>query len=102
MALKMAKKEIKDVEALEICNLTADLHCMILEALGFAEEGKGWEFDGDVNFSGGTLCTNAYGSTGAFLLASIVERIRMGDIECGMAQSMSGYAQKSCVAIVEG
>jgi len=102
MAFKMAKKERKDVEALEISDLTADYYCMILEALGFAEKGRGWEFNGDVNFSGGALCTNAYGSTGAFLLASIVERIRKGEIECGMAQSMSGYAQKSCVAILEG
>lgn len=92
----------KKVEALEICDLTADYHAMILEALGFAEEGKGWDCSLDVNKSGGALCTNAYGSTGAFLLASMVERIRKGEIDCGAVQSMSGYAQKSCVAILEG
>ena len=102
MAFKMAGKDRGDVEALEICDLTADYHCMILEALGFAEEGRGWDYNGDVNHSGGALCTNAYGSTGAFLLASIVERIRKGEIDYGLAQSMSGYAQRSCVAILEG
>jgi len=99
---EMAFKREKKVEALEICDLTADYHAMILEALGFAEEGKGWEYSVDVNGSGGALCTNAYGSTGAFLLASMVERIRKGEVDCGLVQSMSGYAQKSCVAILEG
>ncbi|WP_202318980.1 thiolase family protein [Archaeoglobus neptunius] len=102
MAFRMAKKERSDVGALEICDLTADYHCMILEALGFVEEGKGWDYDGDVNSSGGALCTNAYGSTGAFLLANLAMRIRKGEIDCGLTQSMSGYAQKSCVAILEG
>jgi len=102
MAFKMAKKDRRDVEALEICDLTADYYCMILEALGYEDEGRGWDYSGDVNNSGGALCTNAYGSTGAFLLASIVERIRKGEIDCGLAQSMSGYAQRSCVAILEG
>jgi len=102
MAFRMARKDRKGVEALEICDLTADHHCMILEALGFAEEGKGWEYNGDVNSSGGALCTNAYGSTGAFLLANLAMRIRKGEVSCGLVQSMSGYAQRSCTAILEG
>ena len=103
MALRMAGKELKDVEALEVCDLTADYHCMILEALGFAEYGRGWDSENlDVNRSGGALCTNAYGSTGAFLLANLALRIRKGEVDCGLVQSMSGYAQKSCVTILEG
>ncbi len=103
MALKMAGKEIRGIDAVEICDLTSDYHCMILESLGLAEPGKGWETeDLDVNSSGGALCTNAYGSTGAFLLANLALRIRKGEIDCGIVQSMSGYAQKSCVAILEG
>ncbi len=103
MALKMAGKERKGINAVEICDLTSDYYCMILESLGFAEYGRGWDTeDLDINNSGGALCTNAYGSTGAFLLANLARRIREGEIEIGLVQSMSGYAQKSCVAILEG
>ncbi len=102
MAFKMAGKEHRDIAAIEISDLTSDYHCMTLEALGFAEYGRGWDTENlDVNNSGGALCTNAYGSTGAFLLANLVMRIREGEIDCGLVQSMSGYAQKSCVAILE-
>ena len=103
LALKMAGKTIREVEAVEICDLTSDYHCMILEAMKLAEPGRGWETENlDVNSSGGAMCTNAYGSTGAFLLANLALRIRNGEIGCGIVQSMSGYAQKSCVAVLEG
>lgn len=102
MALKMADAKIREIDAYEICDLTVDQHAMILESLGLAEPGKGFESVEDVNKSGGALCTNAYGSTGAFLLANMALRIRRGDTERGLVQAMSGYAQKSCVAILEG
>ena len=105
MAYEMAKLKPSDIEAAEIMDLTSDYHFMILEALGFAEYGKGKELidsDFPVNSSGGALCTNAYGSTGMFLLANLALRIREGEIERGIAQAMAGLAQNAAVAILSG
>ncbi len=105
MAYKMANLKPSEIEAAEIMDLTSDYHLMILEALGFAEYGKGKELidsDFPVNKSGGALCTNAYGSTGAFLLANLALRIREGEVERGIAQAMSGIAQNAAIAILSG
>lgn len=100
MAFKMAKVERKKVDAIELMDLVSDHRSMIVEALGFAEEGKGYEVQIDVNNSGGALSTNAYGCTGLFLIAHLVERISKGEIENGVAQAMSSYAGKrACVAV---
>lgn len=100
MAFKMAGVERKEVEAVEVMDLVSDHQPMILEALGFAENGKGFDVNVDINKSGGAICTNAYGSTGLFLIANLVERIRSGEIDLGLAQAMSGYAgQRACVSI---
>ncbi len=103
MSFKMAGVDRKDVEALEIMDLTSDSHAMILEALGFAEYGKGLEVSEtlNVNDSGGALCTNAYGSTGAFLLANTVMQIREG-VDLGLAQAMSGFAGQNAVVAILG
>ncbi len=103
MAYKMAETKPSAVEAAEIMDLTSDYHLMILEALGFAEYGKAKELiDSDlpVNKSGGALCTSAYGSTGAFLLANLAFQLREGEIDKGIAQSMTGFAQNAAVAIL--
>ena len=102
-AYKIAKRKPADMQAIEIMDLTTDYHFMILEALGFAEEGKGCDVADSlpVNASGGALCTNAYGSTGMFLLANLAMQIRNGDADVGIAQAMSGYAaQNACVTIL--
>lgn len=100
MAFKMAGVGRREIEAIELMDLVSDHQPMILEALGFAEKGKGSDSNLDVNKSGGAICTNAYGSTGLFLIANLVERIRDGEIDIGVAQAMSGYAgQRACVSI---
>lgn len=100
MAFKMAKIEKREVDAIELMDLVGDHRSMIVEALGFAEKGKGYEVQIDVNDSGGALSTNAYGCTGLFLIAHLVERISRGEIESGVAQAMSGYAGKrACVSV---
>lgn len=103
MAYKRAGMKAKDVQAVEIMDLTSDYHLMILEALGFAEYGKGKELtDAEfVNRSGGALCTNAYGSTGAFLLANLALRLKEGEVDNGMAHAMAGIGQNAAVAILE-
>lgn len=104
-AYKMADCKPSDINSAEIMDLTSDSHLMILEALGFAEEGKGYELLGSdfpVNKSGGALCTNAYGSTGMFLLANLAMQIREGGIERGLAQAMSGYAGQNAVVNILG
>jgi acetyl-CoA C-acetyltransferase len=103
MAYGMANLKPSDIEAAEIMDLTSDYHFMILEALGFAEYGKGKELidsDFPVNKSGGALCTNAYGSTGAFLLANLALQIREGEIEKGIAHAMTGIGQNAAIAIL--
>ncbi|MCX8151734.1 MAG: thiolase family protein [Archaeoglobaceae archaeon] len=103
MAFKMAKIKKKDLDSIELMNLVSDHKCMILEALGLAELGRGYEVleSLDVNNSGGAICTNTYGSTGLFLIAHLVERIRKGEVENGLAQAMSSYAGKrACVSIL--
>lgn len=100
MAFKMARVEKREIEAIELTDLVSDHQPMILEAMGFAEKGRGFETSLDINSSGGAICTNAYGSTGLFLIANLVERIRNGEIDNGVAQAMSGYAGKrACVSI---
>ncbi len=101
-AAEMAYGGKRDAELLEIMDLTTDYHFMILEALGFAEYGKGFEVNKRVNESGGALCTNAYGSTGLFLLANLALALRSGEADNGIAQAMSGYAaQNACVTVLE-
>lgn len=102
MAFKMAGVERKEIESVEVMDLVSDHQPMILEALGFAEEGKGIETNLEVNRSGGAICTNSYGSTGLFLIANLVERIRNGDIDSGLAQAMSGYAGKRALVSIFG
>ncbi len=102
-AYKMVGCKPADIQAVEIMDLTSDYHFMILEALGFAESGKGRELlksDFPANKSGGGLCTNAYGSTGMFLLANLALQIRNGEIDRGLAQAMSGYGQNAVVNIL--
>lgn len=100
MAFKMAGVERREVEAVEAMDLVSDHQPMILEALGFAEKGKGLDVNVEVNKSGGAICTNVYGSTGLFLIANLIERIRSGEIGIGVAQAMSGYAgQRACVSV---
>jgi acetyl-CoA C-acetyltransferase len=102
MAYETANMKASEIQAAEIMDLTSDYHLMILEALGFADYGKGKEVDSDfVNRSGGALCTNAYGSTGAFLLANLAFRLRDGEADNGIAHAMAGIAQNSVVAILE-
>jgi acetyl-CoA C-acetyltransferase len=103
MAYSMANLKASDMDAAEIMDLTSDFHLMILEALGFAAYGDAKELidsDFPVNKSGGALCTNAYGSTGAFLLANLAFQIRKGEIEKGVSHAMSGMAQNAAVAIL--
>ncbi|HDN74433.1 hypothetical protein DRP04_01365 [Archaeoglobales archaeon] len=103
MAYKMADVSQREVEGLEIMDLTTDYHFMILESLGFAELGKGSELLGSINVnnSGGALCTSAYGSTGLYLVANLALQIRAGEIDLGLAQAMTGYAaQNACVSIL--
>ena len=102
MAFKMAKVERNEVEAIEVMDLISDHQPMILEAIGFAERGRGFETNLDVNSSGGAICTNSYGSTGLFLLANLVVRIKNGEIDSGVAQAMSGYAGKRAFVSIFG
>ncbi len=103
MAYKMAGCDAKSVEAAEIMDLTPYHHLMALEALGFAEDGRGEELiqsDFNANSSGGALCTNAHGTTGLFLAASLALQIR-NEIDMGISHAVSGYAaQNSVVAIL--
>jgi len=104
-AYKMAGINPSQIQALEIMDITTDSHLMILEALGFADEGKAVELlesDLPVNRSGGALCTNAYGSTGMFLLANLALQIRDGEAELGLAQSMSGFGGQNAVVSILG
>jgi acetyl-CoA C-acetyltransferase len=102
-AYKMAGIRSEDVDSVEIMDLTSDYHFMILEALGFADYGSGKELldsDFPVNKSGGALCTNAYGSTGMFLMANLAMQIRNGEAERGITHAISGIGQNSVVCVL--
>ncbi len=104
MAYKMAGCDARDVEAAEIMDLTPYHHLMALEALGFAEDGRGEELiqsDFNANSSGGALCTNAHGTTGLFLTASLALQIRNG-VDRGISHAVSGYAAQNSIVTILG
>ncbi len=103
-AYKMAGCDAKDVEAAEVMDLTPYHHLMALEALGFAASGRGKEVVESgfpVNSSGGALCTNAHGTTGLFLTASLALQIRDGR-DRGIASAVSGYAAQNSIVTILG
>ncbi|NOY10489.1 MAG: thiolase family protein [Archaeoglobi archaeon] len=104
MAYRMAGCDARGVDAAEVMDLTPYHHLMSLEALGFAEDGEGKEAVGTdlpVNRSGGALCTNAHGTTGLFLTASLALQIREG-ADRGVASAVSGYAAQNSIVTVLG
>ncbi len=104
MAYRMAGCDARDVEAAEIMDLTPYHHLMALEALGFAEDGRGEELiqsDFNANSSGGALCTNAHGTTGLFLTASMALQIRNG-VDRGISHAVSGYAAQNSIVTILG
>ncbi len=103
MALKKAKIDsIKAFENYEVMDLVSNHQLMILEALGLADWGKGYEIADSLNLnsSGGALSTNAYGTTGLFLLANAALKLREGLFDCSLVHAMSGYARRSCVSLL--
>ena len=118
-AYKMAKKEPKDIDLVEIHDAFSIIAMIGLEDLGFAEKGKAAKlaeegqlyYDGDLpyNVSGGLKAKgHPVGATGVGQVVEIVKQLRneagkrqVPDAKVGLAHNVGGTITSSIVHILE-
>ncbi len=118
-AYKMAKKEPKDIDLIEIHDAFSIIAIEAIEDLGFAKKGEGYKlaeegqlyFDGDLpyNPSGGLKAKgHPVGATGVGQVVEIVKQLRndagkrqVPDAKVGLAHNVGGTMTSSIVHILE-
>ena len=118
-AYRMAKKEPKDIDLVEIHDAFSIIAIEGLEDLGFAKKGEAWKlaeegqlyYDGDLpyNPSGGLKAKgHPVGATGVGQVVEIVEQLRneagkrqVPDARVGLAHNVGGTMTSSIVHILE-
>ncbi len=120
-ALKMAGKKTSDIDFAEVHDCFTIAEIMVIEALGFADRGKGGPatadgktaLDGDIpiNASGGLKSKgHPVGATGVAQIVELTKQIRgeadngrqLKKADIGLAQNMGGSGASSVVHILEG
>ena len=120
-ALKMAGKKTSDIDFAEVHDCFTIAEIMVIEALGFADRGKGGPatadgktaLDGDIpiNASGGLKSKgHPVGATGVAQIVELTKQIRgeadkgrqLKKANVGLAQNMGGSGASSVVHILEG
>ncbi len=118
-AYRMAKKEPKDIDLVEIHDAFSIIAIEGLEDLGFAKKGEAWKlaeegqlsYDGDLpyNTSGGLKAKgHPVGATGVGQVVEIVKQLRneagkrqVPDAKVGLAHNVGGTMTSSIVHILE-
>ncbi len=118
-AFKMAKKEPKDIDLVEIHDAFSIIAIEGIEDLGFAKKGEAWKlaeegqlyYDGDLpyNVSGGLKAKgHPVGATGVGQVVELVKQLRneagkrqVADAKVGLAHNVGGTMTSSIIHIVE-
>jgi acetyl-CoA C-acetyltransferase len=120
-AMEMAKKKPADINFAEVHDCFTIAEIMVIEALGFADKGKGGPATADgvtaidgkipVNASGGLKSKgHPVGATGVAQIVELTKQIRgeadagrqVKNANVGLAQNMGGSGASSVVHILEG
>jgi len=116
-ALKMANKDIKDIDVAEIHDAFSVCEPMALEALDFSRPGKGTDMVRDlyttdnfkINPRGGLIgCGHPLGATGIAQTIEIAQQLRsdagkrqLDNVQTGLVHNMSAAATSSTVLVLE-
>jgi len=116
-ALKMANKNITDIDVAEIHDAFSVCEPMALEALNFSKSGKGIDMIKDlyatnnfkINPRGGLIgCGHPLGATGIAQTIEIIQQLQsnagkrqVDDVKVGLVHNMSAAATSSTVLVLE-
>lgn len=116
-ALRMANKDIQDIDVAEIHDAFSVCEPMALEALNFSRPGKGTDMVRDlydtsnfkINPRGGLIgCGHPLGATGIAQTIEIVQQLRsdagkrqVDSVQAGLVHNMSAAATSSTVLVLE-
>lgn len=117
IALKMAKKELRDVDVAEIHDAFSVIELMALESIGFVDKGKSSDFvrtlyeteNRKINPRGGVIgAGHPFGATGIAQLIEIAQQIQnkakkrqVENAKVGLVHNMASAATSSNVMILE-
>lgn len=117
LALKMAKKEIKDIDVAEIHDAFSVIELMALESIGFVEKGKSSEFvrtlyetdSKKINPRGGVIgAGHPFGATGIAQVIEIAQQLQnktkkrqVENAKVGLVHNMASAATSSNVMVLE-
>ena len=117
IALKMAKKEAKDIDVAEIHDAFSVIELMALESLGLVQKGKGSDFvktlyetdDRKINPRGGVMgAGHPFGATGIAQVIEIAQQLQnktkkrqVENAKIGLVHNMASAATSSNVIVLE-